>query len=62
MMTQSRGQVAVACLLGLFLVFAEAASRPNILFILADDLGYGEVEVVRIKLKVYKPLFRKCCL
>ena len=33
----------VVCCPGLFIVAAGAADRPNIIFIMADDLGYGHL-------------------
>ncbi len=47
--------IATPILLGLFCVCAQAARRPNIVFILADDLGYGDVGCYNPESKVPTP-------
>jgi arylsulfatase A-like enzyme len=51
----------VRSLLPLFLVagaaFASAADRPNILYILCDDLGWGDVKALNAESKIATPSF-----
>ena len=48
----------LACLLGLFTavpLIAAAPARPHLLFILADDLGYGDVGAFNPQSKIRTP-------
>src|SRR5829696_6566383 len=47
--------LAVVTLLGCWIAPAGAASRPNIVFILCDDLGYGDVRCLNPEGKIATP-------
>ena len=47
-------KIIPSLLLG-FLCFLRADDRPNVIFILADDMGYGDVQALNPKSKIPTP-------
>ena len=48
-------KIATLLLLLGFLLSAHADDRPNVIFILADDMGYGDVQALNPKSKIPTP-------
>ena len=45
----------MACGLSVFLLIPQATAAPNVVFILADDMGYGDVQALNPKSKIPTP-------
>jgi arylsulfatase A-like enzyme len=54
-MLRFRGSLAIACLLIFGATASAADDRPNIVFILADDMGYGDVQALNPDSKIPTP-------
>ena len=45
----------ILLLIGFLVVSSVHAAKPNIVFILADDMGYGDVQALNSKSKIPTP-------